>query len=63
MAGSRVGGIKTAKKNLERGPGFYKRIGKLGGLARVPKGFATNPELARIAGEKGGRISKRGAKK
>lgn len=26
---------------------------RLGGSARVPKGFAVNPELARLAGEKG----------
>lgn len=29
--------------------------GALGGKAKVPKGFAVNKELARIAGSKGGR--------
>ena len=31
----------------------------MGGKAKVPKGFAKNPDLARLAGAKGGKISKR----
>lgn len=39
------------------------KLGKLGGKAKVPKGFAMNKELARKAGKKGGKISKRGKAK
>ncbi len=37
---------------------YYKKIGAKGGRAKVPKGFALNPELA----SKAGSISKRGKK-
>lgn len=60
LAGTVAGGKKAAAKNLANDPDFYRRIGKRGGQARVPKGFGTNPELARIAGIKGGKKSKRG---
>lgn len=64
MAGTLEGGLKARDKNLAKDPDFYKRIGSIGGKAKVPtKGFASNPELARIAGAKGGRISRRGPSK
>lgn len=46
----------------KRGKDYYAKIGRIGGsaIATKPKGFAANPELARIAGAKGGKISKRG---
>lgn len=54
------GGKKAAETNAQRqGRDFYKRIGAMGGKAKVPKGFAMNRELAAIAGAKGGKISKR----
>lgn len=60
MSGTISGGAKTAKKIAELyGKDHYSRIGALGGRAKVPKGFAKNIELARIAGSKGGKISKR----
>ena len=61
MAGTKEGGMKAAAKNLLNDPDFYKKIGKKGGSAftHYPKGFASNPELARIAGKKGGTISRR----
>ncbi|MDB5162547.1 MAG: hypothetical protein JWO54_55 [Candidatus Saccharibacteria bacterium] len=59
MAGTKAGGIKAAQKNLERDPAFYAKIGKKGGERGHTGGFAANPELARIAGAKGGRISRR----
>ena len=59
MAGTRVGGLKAAKKNLENDPDFYKRIGAIGGKTTGYKGFAANRELAKIAGKKGGTISRR----
>lgn len=61
MPGTRAGGLKAAAKNKKRyGKDYYKKIGKQGGLKSVGGGFAANPELARIAGAKGGRASKRG---
>ena len=60
MAGTVQGGKRAAETNkAKHGKDFYKRIGAIGGKATGHKGFATNPELARIAGAKGGRISKR----
>ena len=61
MAGTKAGGQKAAAKNLAKDPNFYARIGRKGGsaLSYLPKGFAANPELARIAGAKGGRKSRR----
>ena len=41
---------------------WFRSIGRRGGLAKVPKGFALNPELAKTCGAKGGRISKRRSK-
>ena len=59
MAGTKVGGIKAAQKNLSRDPNFYAKIGAKGGKNGHAGGFAANPSLARIAGAKGGRISRR----
>ena len=56
MAGTKAGGLKAAQKNLARDPNFYAKIGRKGGKNG---GFAANPALARIAGAKGGRISRR----
>ena len=61
MAGTLEGGKKAAETNKKRyGSDFYKRLGALGGKNGHTGGFASNPELARMAGAKGGRISKRG---
>ncbi|HSX28039.1 MAG TPA: hypothetical protein VLF60_01175 [Candidatus Saccharimonadales bacterium] len=61
MAGTKAGGEKAAKMNKTKyGTDFYARIGAKGGKATGPKGFAVNRELARAAGAKGGRISRRG---
>ena len=38
-------------------------MGKKGGKAMVPKGFALNPEKAAEAGRRGGTISRRGPAK
>ncbi len=59
MAGTLTGAKKAAKKNLERDPDFYKKIGAKGGRNGNTGGFAANHELARIAGAKGGRKSRR----
>lgn len=64
MAGTKAGGLKAAATNKSKyGKEFYARIGRKGGQAGHTGGFAANPALARIAGAKGGRISKRGPAK
>ena len=64
MAGTKAGGKKAAATNkLRNGEDFYKRIGQKGGRNGHTGGFAANPELARSAGAKGGRISRRGPAK
>lgn len=59
MAGTKEGGRKAAAKNLAKDPNFYAKIGAKGGTNGHTGGFAANPELARLAGAKGGRISRR----
>ena len=60
MAGTLAGGKKAAKTNiLKYGKDFYARIGAKGGRNGHTGGFAANPALARIAGAKGGRKSRR----
>ena len=61
MAGNKAGGLKAAAKNKKNNPNFYAEIGAIGGSKPTtkPKGFAANPELARIAGQKGGKASRR----
>lgn len=64
MAGTKEGGKRAAATNKRRhGEGFYAEIGRKGGQNGHTGGFAANPALARIAGAKGGRISRRGAAK
>lgn len=64
MPGTPAGAKKAAATNkAKHGADFYKRIGAIGGRNGNTGGFATNPELASIAGAKGGRISRRGKKK
>jgi general stress protein YciG len=68
MAGTKAGGLKAKMKNLAKDPDFYAKIGKRGGENGRTGGFAsavvgddgmTGAERARIAGAKGGRISRR----
>lgn len=64
MPGTKAGGLKTAKTNYEKyGKDFYRNIGKKGGKNSHTGGFAANPALAKIAGAKGGKVSKRGKAK
>ena len=65
MPGNRSGGLKAKQKILARDKDFYRKIGRIGGMTETftPKGFACNIELARKAGAKGGKISKRGEAK
>jgi hypothetical protein len=60
MAGTKAGGLKAAATNKAKyGKEFYAKIGSKGGKLGHTGGFAANPELARIAGAKGGTISRR----
>lgn len=64
MAGTKEGGMKARATNLARhGEDWYSRIGRIGGRNGHTGGFASNHELARIAGAKGGRNSRRGKAK
>lgn len=61
MTGTKAGGLKAAATNIRKyGADFYRNIGRDGGRNGHTGGFAANPALARIAGAKGGRISRRG---
>lgn len=61
MAGTKEGGRKASITNkLKYGEDFYANIGRKGGRNGHTGGFASNPELAKIAGAIGGRKSKRG---
>jgi len=63
MSGTVAGGKRAAATNrLRYGEDFYAKIGALGGVKGHTGGFYANRELARIAGAKGGRISRRGKK-
>lgn len=58
MAGTKEGGKKaaaTVKKKF--GKQFYANIGRKGGQNGHTGGFFANPELAKIAGRKGGLTS------
>lgn len=60
MPGTINGGRKAAETNKKKyGKDFYARIGAVGGKKGTTGGFAANRELARVAGAKGGRISRR----
>lgn len=64
MAGTKAGAAKAvATTKQKHGKDFYAKIGAAGGKKSRNGGFAANPELARIAGAKGGRISRRGKSK
>jgi general stress protein YciG len=59
MAGSKIGGQKTAVKNLEKDPDFYKKIGSLGGKNGTGHAFAHGLADPSACGRKGGTISRR----
>jgi len=61
MAGTSAGGKKATLTIKSRyGEGFYAGIGAAGGRNGHTGGFFKNRELARTAGAKGGRKSRRG---
>ena len=60
MSGTADGGKLAAATNVRKhGTDFYARIGAMGGKKGRTGGFFANRELAREAGRKGGRISRR----
>lgn len=73
MAGTIEGGRKAAATNKKKyGKEFYSNIGRKGGKNGHTGGFAhegvgkdglTGPERAKLAGQKGGVISRRGPSK
>lgn len=64
MSGTKEGGLKAAATNKAKyGKDFYKNAGRKGGQNGHTGGFFANRELAKLAGAKGGRISRRGKSK
>lgn len=60
MSGTRSGVKKAVVTNkLRHGADHYEKIGFMGGKKSRGGGFTNNKELARIAGSKGGKISRR----
>lgn len=60
MAGTLAGGKAAAETNKRKyGADYYAKIGAKGGKIGRTGGFFANRELARTAGAKGGRISRR----
>jgi uncharacterized protein len=72
VSGTAIGGRKAGNKNLEKTSmklngewitiekgSFYKHIGSLGGKTSTGGGFAADRELAKSAGRKGGKASRR----
>lgn len=60
MAGTKKGGQAAASTNKTKyGADFYAKIGAMGGKKGKTGGFYANRDLARVAGAKGGRISRR----
>ena len=60
MAGTKAGGRAAAATNKSKyGADFYAKIGAKGGKLGKTGGFYANRELAREAGRRGGRISRR----
>jgi general stress protein YciG len=60
MAGTKQGGQAAAATNKKKyGKDFYARIGASGGKKGHTGGFYANRDLARQAGARGGRVSRR----
>jgi general stress protein YciG len=60
MAGTKEGGKAAASTNKTKyGKDFYAKIGAMGGKKGHTGGFYANRDLAREAGARGGRISRR----
>lgn len=64
MGGTRFGGLKAKETNKKLyGDDFYTTIARLGGKAKIKKGFANmSPEKHAEASARGGKNGKRGPK-
>jgi general stress protein YciG len=63
MAGTKDGGKAAAATNKKKyGSDFYAKIGAKGGRLGRTGGFYANRDLARVAGARGGRVSRRSKK-
>ena len=66
MSGTKSGAIKAAATNKAKyGEDYYAKMGAKGGSGHRPEKryFHTHPDVARMVGAKGGRISRRGPTK
>lgn len=59
MGGTRIGGKKTAQHLKKTNPNYYRDMGRIGGKAKVKKGFAVSGKASE-AGKVGGTKSRRG---
>lgn len=60
MSGTKAGGLKARETTISKyGREFYRTIGSKGGQNGHTGGFAANPALAKVAGRKGGKASRR----
>ena len=66
MSGTKEGGSKVRDTHLSKDPDYYRKIGAIGGKARVAKGFGskkvgsdglTGKQRARVAGKRGGEVT------
>lgn len=64
MVGTRLGGLKARDTFYKKfGKDYYANMGRKGGKASfADKGFAKNPKLAKEAGARAGKRSKKGYK-
>lgn len=64
MPGTKEGAAKSVAKILAKNPNHFREIAyksqaKWVENGKAPRGFAYDPELARTAGSKGGKVSRR----
>lgn len=60
MAGTPQGSAKGAETNKLRDPDHYKKIGRAGGIAKVPKGYSmADPETRIENGRAGGKKARK----
>lgn len=60
MPGTTAGSTKAAETNKQRDPDHYKKIGRQGGVAKVPKGYSmADPETRIENGRAGGKKARK----
>jgi len=63
MGGTKDGAKKRTAKLLAQDPDYFRRIGAKGKKGGKLSSGSFTPQTAKVAGAKGGRISKRGPSK